>query len=82
VPLISGVSLVVWRDVIPFTDQNDALRFVALVDRLYDSDVPIRATGVAVDEVFPNEMISGGFSKKYLRAQSRLVALTHRQILA
>jgi cell division protein ZapE len=81
VPLIAGVSLVVWRDVIPFTDQNDALRFVALVDRLYDSDVPIRATGVAVDEVFPNEMISGGFSKKYLRAQSRLVALTHRQIL-
>jgi cell division protein ZapE len=82
VPLIAGVSLVIWRDVVPFTNQNDALRFVALVDRLYDSDVPIRATGVAVDEVFPNEMISGGFSKKYLRAQSRLVALTHRQILA
>lgn len=81
-PLIAGVSLVIWRDVVPFTNQNDALRFVALVDRLYDSDVPIRATGVAVDEVFPNEMISGGFSKKYLRAQSRLVALTHRQILA
>ena len=80
VPLINGVSLAIWRDVVPFTDQNDALRFVALVDRLYDSDIPIRATGVAVDDVFPEQMLSGGFRKKYLRAQSRLVALTHRDI--
>jgi cell division protein ZapE len=54
---------------------------VALVDRLYDADIPIRATGVAVDEVFPEDMLAGGFRKKYLRAQSRLVALTHREIL-
>jgi cell division protein ZapE len=81
VPLLSGLSLAIWRDVVPFTDQNDALRFVALVDRLYDSDIPIRATGVAVDDVFPDDMLAGGFRKKYLRAQSRLVALTHRAIL-
>jgi len=80
VPLLAGVSLAIWRDVVAFTDQNDALRFVALVDRLYDADIPIRATGVAVDEVFPDDMLSGGFRKKYLRAQSRLVALTHREI--
>ena len=78
VPLIAGIDLVVWRNVVPFTDQNDALRLVALVDRLYDADVAIRATGVPVDEVFPQDMLSGGFRKKYLRAQSRLVALTHR----
>jgi cell division protein ZapE len=80
VPLLAGVSLAIWREVVAFTDQNDALRFVALVDRLYDADIPIRATGVAVDEVFPDDMLSGGFRKKYLRAQSRLVALTHREI--
>ena len=80
VPLLAGVSLTIWRDVVALADQNDALRFVALVDRLYDADVPIRATGVAVDEVFPDEMLAGGFRKKYLRAQSRLVALTHREI--
>jgi len=80
VPLIAGVSLAIWRDVVPFTDQNDALRFVALVDRLYDADIPIRASGVAMDDVFPDDMLSGGFRKKYLRAQSRLVALTHRDI--
>lgn len=80
VPLLEGVTLMILRDVVAFSDQNDALRFVALVDRLYDADVPIRATGVPVDEVFPDDMLSGGFRKKYLRAQSRLVALTHRKI--
>ncbi len=78
--LIDGIDVIAWWGVIPFTDQNDALRFVALVDRLYDADIPIRATGTPVDEVFPEEMLSGGFRKKYLRAQSRLVALTHRAI--
>jgi cell division protein ZapE len=78
--LIDGVDVVVWWGVVPFSDQNDALRFVALVDRLYDADIPIRASGTPVDEVFPDEMLSGGFRKKYLRAQSRLVALTHRAI--
>ena len=78
--LIDGIDVIAWWGVIPFADQNDALRFVALVDRLYDADIPIRATGTPVDEVFPEEMLSGGFRKKYLRAQSRLVALTHRAI--
>jgi cell division protein ZapE len=78
--LIEGVDVVVWWDVVPFDDQNDALRFVALVDRLYDADIPIRANGTPVDDVFPDEMLNGGFRKKYLRAQSRLVALTHRAI--
>lgn len=78
--LVRGIDAVVWWDVTPFDDQNDALRFVALVDRLYDADIPIRASGTAVDEVFPEDMLNGGFRKKYLRAQSRLVALTHRAI--
>lgn len=78
--LVQGVDAVVWWDVVPFDDQNDALRFVALVDRLYDADIPIRANGTPVDEVFPDDMLNGGFRKKYLRAQSRLVALTHRAI--
>lgn len=80
VALIEGIRVVAWREVITLTNQNDALRFVALVDRLYDADIPIRATGIPVDEVFPDEMLSGGFRKKYLRAQSRLVALTHRSL--
>ena len=76
--LIDGVDGIAWTQVTEFTDQNDALRFVALVDRLYDADIPIRAAGVAVDEIFPASMLEGGYRKKYLRAMSRLVALTHK----
>ncbi len=78
--LLSDVDVIVWENVTQFSDQNDALRFVALVDRAYDADIPIRSTGLPLDEVFAPEMLDGGFRKKYLRAQSRLVALTNRPL--
>ncbi|MGX1703328.1 cell division protein ZapE [Microbacterium sp. NPDC055357] len=74
--LIDGVSVIGLRDVAPFTDQSSALRFVAFIDRVYDAQLPIRATGVSLDLVFPDEMLAGGYRKKYLRAISRLVAST------
>lgn len=74
--LIEGVDTVGLRDVEVFTDQSAALRFVAFIDRVYDAQIPIRATGVPLDGVFPEEMLSGGYRKKYLRAMSRLVAST------
>jgi cell division protein ZapE len=74
--LIEGLSLVGLRDVTPFTDQSAALRFVAFIDRVYDAQLPIRATGTSLDLVFPEEMLAGGYRKKYLRAISRLVAST------
>ncbi len=75
--LIDGVSMVGLRDVRVLTDQSEALRFVAFVDRVYDAQVPIIATGAALDQVFADEMLGGGYRKKYLRAISRLNALTH-----
>lgn len=75
--LIDGITEIGLRDVAGFTDQSAALRFVAFVDRAYDAQLPIRATGAALDAVFPEEMLAGGYRKKYLRAISRLVALTH-----
>ena len=74
--LIENVNVVGLRDVAPFTDQSAALRFVAFIDRVYDAQVPIRATGAALDTVFPDEMLAGGYRKKYLRAVSRLIAST------
>jgi cell division protein ZapE len=74
--LIEDVALVGLRDVSPFTDQSAALRFVAFIDRVYDAQLPIRATGISLDLVFPEEMLAGGYRKKYLRAISRLVAST------
>ena len=59
----------------PVDDQSTALRLVVLADRMYDRELPITASGVPFDQVFPEEMLRGGYRKKYLRAVSRLVAL-------
>jgi cell division protein ZapE len=37
--------------------------------------VPVLASGIALDELFPPELLKGGYRKKYLRAVSRLTAL-------
>jgi cell division protein ZapE len=76
VRLVEGVDAVGLREVTAFTSQTDALRFVAFVDRLYDAQVRVVASGVPLDEVFPDEMLAGGYRKKYLRATSRLISLT------
>lgn len=75
--LIDGVDAIGLRDVRQLTDQSEALRFVAFVDRVYDAELPIRSTGRPLDEVFGDDMLAGGYRKKYLRAISRLVASAH-----
>jgi cell division protein ZapE len=78
VKLVDGLDAVGIRGVRTLTDQSDALRFVAMVDRLYDAQVRVLATGTPLDQVFGDEMLAGGYRKKYLRATSRLIALTAR----
>jgi cell division protein ZapE len=70
--------LVGLRQVRPVDDQAAALRLVVLADRLYDRDVPVLASGVPLDRLFPDELLSGGYRKKYLRAVSRLTALARQ----
>lgn len=74
--LVKDLTMVIWDDVRVLHDQAQALRLVALVDRLYDQQVAIAASGVALDEVFDDTMLAGGYRKKYLRATSRLIALS------
>ena len=76
VKLIDGLDAVAMTDVHVLHNQTDALRLVAFVDRLYDAQVSIVASGIPLDQVFAPDMLAGGFRKKYLRAISRLVALT------
>jgi cell division protein ZapE len=76
VKLLDGLDAVAITGVHVLTSQTDALRLVAFVDRLYDAQVPVISSGVALDSVFPEEMLAGGYRKKYLRAVSRLIALT------
>jgi cell division protein ZapE len=73
--LLDGVSAVCLTGVREVPDQNVALRLVVLADRLYDRDIPVLAAGEPLDRVFSEDMLRGGYRKKYRRATSRLVAL-------
>ncbi|WP_035812490.1 cell division protein ZapE [Jiangella gansuensis] len=75
-PLLDGVRRVHVRGVRTVDDQATALRLVVLADRLYDLDVPVVAGGVALDRLFTPELLAGGYRKKYVRAISRLTALS------
>lgn len=77
VGLVDGLDAVAIRGVHELADQSDALRLVALVDRLYDAQVKIIGSGIPIDEVFREDMLSGGYRKKYLRAKSRMIALAN-----
>lgn len=73
--LIAGVDVLVLKDVETIQSQSLALRFVVLADRLYDQDVKIVASGAPFDQLFTEDMMAGGYMKKYYRAVSRLTAL-------
>ncbi len=74
--LVDCVSLVCISGVHPAEDQSVALRLVVLADRLYDAHIPVTVAGAKLDEIFTDEMLAGGYRKKYLRATSRLLALS------
>ena len=76
--LVDDVTLVGLTGVRPVADQAAALRVVVLADRLYDRDVPVLSSGVPLDQLFPQELLQGGYRKKYLRAVSRLTALARQ----
>lgn len=69
-------QLIGLTDVHPFANQAEALRFVAFIDRAYDAQARIAASGTPLSEIFPADMLSGGYRKKYLRCTSRLIAMT------
>lgn len=74
--LVEGVGAAHLRGVHAAPDQDVALRLVALADRLYDRAIPVRVSGEALSSLFTEEMLHGGYRKKYLRAISRLTALS------
>ncbi|MCP2258334.1 cell division protein ZapE [Streptoalloteichus tenebrarius] len=74
--LVEGVAAVYLRGVHAAPNQDVALRLVAFADRLYDRAVPVAVSGAPLSELFTDEMLRGGYRKKYLRAVSRLVALS------
>ncbi|WP_329379837.1 cell division protein ZapE [Streptomyces sp. NBC_01716] len=73
--LTEGLRVACFTDVGPVPDQSTALRLVVLADRLYDREIPVLASGLPFDRLFGEEMLNGGYRKKYFRAISRLTAL-------
>lgn len=73
--LLDDIDAVAWRDVHTIENESVALRFVALVDRMYDRGVAIHNSGVRLDKIFTEDMLGGGYRKKYMRCLSRLTAL-------
>ncbi|MET4637115.1 cell division protein ZapE [Mycetocola sp. 2940] len=76
IKLIDGIDRIGLREVHELHSQTEALRLVAFIDRVYDAQIPISATGIPLDQVFAGDMLSGGYRKKYLRSMSRMVALS------
>lgn len=74
--LLTGDRRVALSDVVALTDQNDALRFVSFVDRAYELQILIHGSGTPLTNIFPQHFLDGGYRKKYLRAVSRLGALS------
>ncbi len=78
--LVAGVGAVYISGVHEVTDQAVALRVVVLADRLYDAGIPVTVSGAKLDAIFSKEMLDGGYRKKYLRAISRLLALSRYEV--
>jgi cell division protein ZapE len=74
--LVDGVTAVHLRGTHALDRQDVALRLVSLADRLYDRAIPVAVSGASLSALFTEDMLRGGYRKKYLRAVSRLVALS------
>lgn len=77
VRMIEGIDAIAVTGVHVLSNQTDALRIVAFIDRVYDAQIPVRSSGAPLSEIFGGDMINGGYRKKYLRCMSRLIALTN-----
>ncbi|WP_349828016.1 cell division protein ZapE [Brevibacterium litoralis] len=74
--MLEDVDTALWDGVGTIENEGVALRFVALVDRMYDRGVTIVNSGARLDAVFTEEQLAGGYKKKYMRCLSRLTALS------
>ncbi|MDA0700728.1 MAG: cell division protein ZapE [bacterium] len=73
---VRGGDAWVVRDAAPIPDQQRALRFVHLVDKLYDQRVPLWLQGdLTLDALFDASYAQGAYAKKHDRCRSRLAEL-------
>lgn len=73
--MLDGVDSVTINNAHTITEQDDALLFVQLVDKLYDANITVVVNGCEADKLFDATYRLGGYRKKYGRAESRLAAM-------
>lgn len=74
--LVERIDGLVVRGVDELGGLYDALRWVHLVDKVYDADVPLAASsGVALGALFPRAFLAGAYGKKFSRCLSRMEEL-------
>ncbi len=73
--LLDGVAALGLKGLVPMPSQNDALRFVHFVDKVYDLGGQAAFTGAALETLFDDTYRQGAFAKKYARCLSRLSEL-------
>ncbi len=56
----------------PIQKQDDALRWVHFIDKVYDRKIRFAASGCGLQELFAGEYRFGAYAKKYSRCLSRL----------
>jgi cell division protein ZapE len=62
-------------------NQNDALRFVHFMDKLYDLNIALRTSGdIALEDLFDVSYRHGAFAKKHYRSLSRISELLDQAI--
>lgn len=60
----------------PIDNQNDAIRFVHFIDKLYDMNVGFRLSGdIALENLFDESYRDGAYAKKHFRCLSRISEL-------
>ena len=74
--LLEQVNTVYLSGAQPLTSQNDALRFVHFIDKLYDREVVLRASGEGeLTDLYDASYRDGAYAKKHHRSLSRLSEL-------
>lgn len=67
-------------DVRTINDQYEGIRLVSFIDRAYEAGIALRFSGERLETIFRRDHLEGAYQKKYLRALSRLAAMSARSI--
>ena len=74
--LLKQVDAFYLTDLKSIETQNDALRFVHFIDKLYDMMIPLRLTGMLeLENLFDESYRNSAYAKKHYRCLSRLSEL-------